>query len=329
MKVRICSYVNPDWAIPYSKSIAWALIELGVTDSVEIQNASQEMKKGTPIESGDYDLSFFMSGRKSIDTTQWKDRVKIYMQLEQLINCRINDRYTVGNGFDYICEPFAANMFLAGSRNADDRVFYCPIGYAPTWERQKFRRPKPARTRKDIDVLSWGAMTPGRINQFQFLKENGVNVIYGSDFYDDRLYEYIARAKIILWLQHKNCRDYAQLHCLPAQAQGEFVMVQNAEHFGLFEPDVSFITFTDKHDLLEKIKYYLKHEDEREKFAANAYEHLRSIPYTDSLAGPVCNFLNHIIEPKRFKKKYRKRLKLDGQHPDQIVQSSSPSGTSS
>lgn len=326
MKVRICSYVNPDWAIPYAKSLEWALIELGVTDSVTIQAASIEMEKGTPIESGDYDLSFFMSARKSISTVGWKDKIKVYMQLEQLTNCRANDRYTIGNGFDYICEPFAANMLIKHNNN---NLFYCPIGYAPTWERPKLRRPKPSRTRKEIDVLFWGGLTPGRINQLQFLKENGVSVFYSSNLYGDELYDYISKSKIILWLQHRNCIDYAQLHCLPAQAQGEFVMVQNAGDYGLFEPDKSFVIFTNKEDLLEKIKYYLKREDKREEFAANAYDHLRTIPYTDSLAGPLCNFLNHIIEPKRFKKKSKKRLKLDGQHPDQTVQSSSPSGASS
>jgi len=300
MKVRACIYVNSKWSIPYIKSLEYSLIELEVTDKIDI--------KLPPIYSDkSYDLSFFVLGRKSINIDGWNDKCKVLLQIEQLINCRMNGGYHIGNAFDFILEPFHANMFLRGTEN----VYYCPIGYAPTWERPK------KKVKKDIDVLFWGGLNPTRVAQLKYLKDNGIKVHYSNELYGDELYNYISRSKIIIWLTHSSQIDYAQMHCLPAQAQGEFVMVQglitflknpkkgtytrlnSVVDYGLFEPDVSFVVFADQKDLLEKVKYYLKNEYERKEFAKKAYDHLISIPYSDSLKEVICNFSNHIIEQKK------------------------------
>ena len=76
-------------------------------------------------------------------------------------------------------------------------------------------------------------------------------------------------------------------------------MVENTPDYGLFEPDVNFVVFNNRDDLLEKVKYYISHEKERKEFAKNAYKHLKTIPYTNSLAGPMCTVLNYIIGKKK------------------------------
>jgi hypothetical protein len=261
-----------------------SLAELGVTDKIDIELA--------PVSPNpNYDLSFFISGRKSISVADWSDKCKVLLQVEQLINCREDGGYHVGNTFDFILEPFKANTTLRGV--IPERIFYCPIGYSPSWE-----RPMPV-VEKDIDVLFWGQINPARESMFQYFKDADVNIVYSSNLYGDKLYDHISRSKIILWSKHSNCIDYAQLHCLPAQAQREFVLVERSVDYGVFEPDVNFIVFGDREDCLTKIKYYLKHEKERQEFAERAYQNLITKSYTDSLTGPVCNFLNHIIEQKK------------------------------
>ena len=51
---------------------------------------------------------------------------------------------------------------------------------------------------------------------------------------------------------------------------------ENFETARLFEPFVDYVPFRNTNDLIEKIEYYLKYEDEREKIARNgsqkAYE---------------------------------------------------------
>ena len=295
MKVRGCIYVNPKWATLYLKSIEYVLVEMGITDKMDIEVAFDAPIYGNE----EYDLSFFVSGRKTISVKDWSDKCKIFCQLEQLMNCRADGGYHVANGFDFILEIFRENMKLRGTQ----KVWYCPIGYTPTWERPKFRRPKPSRTRKDIDVLFWGN-TSIREKSLDFLKDNGINVEYSSNLYGDELYECISHSKIIIWLKHTNCIDYAQLHCLPAQ--GEFVLVEKSGDYGLFVPGLDFEIFEDRDDLLKKINYYLEHEKEREEFAKNAYKHLITIPYSKSLQGVICNFLIHIIEQKKLLKKSEK-----------------------
>ncbi len=285
LNVRACIFVSPSWGIPYIKSLERSLIDLNITDKIDIEIA--------PVSPNpNYDLSFFVSGRKSISVEDWPDECKVLLQVEQLINCRANGGYHIGNSFDFILETFKANTKLRGAK--PDRVFYCPIGYSPSWERSDTRF-----FEKDIDVLFWGQINPARVRIFQYIKNAGINIVYSSSLHGDRLYNHIARAKIIIWTKHSNCIDYAQLHCLPAQAQKEFVMAERSQDYGLFVPDVSFIVFDTKEDCLKKIKYYLKHEKERVDFAERAYQHLITIPYTNSLEGPVCNFLNHITEQKK------------------------------
>jgi len=282
MKVRVCIYVNREWAIPYVKSLEHSLIKLGITDHIDIPLP--------PYSSDSRYISFFIIGRKSVNIDQWEDKCKILIQLEQLINCRVAGAYHVGNAFDLILEPFIANTKLRG---AGKRVEYCPIGYSPSWSRHV------DKTEKDFDVLFWGQMNSARKKIYNYLKDNGINAVFSNNLYDDRLYEHIARSKIIVWFKHSNCIDYAQLHCLPAQAQKEFVMVESSLDYGLFLPNVDFIIFNNHINCLTKIKYYLKNEQERIEFADKAYEHLKTIPYAESLRGPLCNFLNHITDQKK------------------------------
>ena len=36
MKVRICVYVNPLWGVPFAEALEHSLIELGITNKVDI-----------------------------------------------------------------------------------------------------------------------------------------------------------------------------------------------------------------------------------------------------------------------------------------------------
>jgi len=281
MKVRACVYVNPLWGVPFIKALEHSLIELGVTDHVDI--CLSERFYGTALYSDvTYDMTFFVCGRKLVSAKGWDDKIKILLQVEQLTTCRANGEYIETKGFDYIFEWFKENTKLKNTKN----VIYCPFGYSPVFERPK------KGLKKDIDVFSWGVMQPGRIKFLEYLKDNGINVFYSKKTISDAdLYDYIERSKMSIWIKHKKAPDYSQIHCIPAAAQKEFYMIEKSNNYDKFTPGEDFMVVADRVDALEKIRYYLKNEDERNELAEKYYKSVVKKTYTSSVENALRRIL--------------------------------------
>ncbi|MDD5688010.1 MAG: glycosyltransferase [Elusimicrobia bacterium] len=147
---------------------------------------------------------------------------------------------------------------------------------------------------KEIDVSFIGQLKGkvGRLEYINYLLENGINIKifgYGSSvglITIEKKTEILNRSKINLVLtgvteetmltkNHKINRRKKQIkaNIFEAAFCGGFVLSEYAYGIeNLFEVGKEIVIFRDKEELLEKVRYYLKHEEEREKIAKKGYE---------------------------------------------------------
>lgn len=85
-------------------------------------------------------------------------------------------------------------------------------------------------------------------------------------------------SKINVNITLKSIKTGIPFRVIDIMAAGGFVITNYQEDmFRHFEPDVDFVYYTDEDDLLEKIDYYLKHDDERKKIAQNGHDRVRKL----------------------------------------------------
>lgn len=180
---------------------------------------------------------------------------------------------------------------------------------------------------KDIDVSFVGSLDQrqGRRDYVKYLSDNGINIqTFGYDspggkITDEKKIEIINRSKINLDLcgqiiekgltrKHQINKRKKQIigKCFEAATCGSFALAEYApllEHFFEIEKEngKEIDVFKTKEELLEKVRYYLKNEEERENIAKRGYQ--RSIKeYDVKLAVPD---LIAKIDGFRKKKVYR------------------------
>jgi spore maturation protein CgeB len=152
----------------------------------------------------------------------------------------------------------------------------------------------PHPLRRDIDVSFIGgfhSVLPQRKRYINFLLENGVkvetwgiNTVNGTVSTEKKIDIY-NRSKINLDFSGLGSKTFLtrgqEIHRIKKHPKGRvleialtksFLLAENApgyEHY--LEPGKEIAVFNGETDLLEKIKYYLAHPQEREKIAHNAY----------------------------------------------------------
>ena len=147
----------------------------------------------------------------------------------------------------------------------------------------------------DIDVMTYGTLYPYRCRMLQVLADNGINLrLYGVKphrFYDGKLDKYfqnkylIGREKAQYLYGSKivfNQMHYAEIESV----NNRFFEVNGAGAFQLsdYRPilktllpiDPSLVSFRSIDEGLEKIKYYLTHDQERKEIAETIYHHFIS-----------------------------------------------------
>ncbi len=140
-----------------------------------------------------------------------------------------------------------------------------------------FNNPKMAR---DLSVVFFGSYGPGREERqevLQYLLDNGIALHFGGseggDHYTTEKYaEGYKRAKIAISFSQArgmnvvNARPFEVMNC------GALLLEQKSPELAkLYEEGVDYDVWTDKVDLLEKIRYYLSHEQERSTIACNGH----------------------------------------------------------
>jgi hypothetical protein len=150
---------------------------------------------------------------------------------------------------------------------------------------------KPLSLEKKYDVTFIGTPKKDRKEFIQFLIDNGVDInlfgwgwekypslkkFYKGPLSSEELVKISCQSKINLCFT-KNYQGEPHLKGRVFEIGGckSFVLVEDSPRFlNFFKKEKEIVMFKDKEDLLEKIKYYLKHEKEREKIAENAYKRI-------------------------------------------------------
>ena len=83
-------------------------------------------------------------------------------------------------------------------------------------------------------------------------------------------------SKINLNITLRSIRTGIPLRAFEIMGSGGFLLTNYQEdYFDYFEPGVDFAFYDSYDDLLEKVEYYLTHEDERQRIARNGYEKVK------------------------------------------------------
>lgn len=96
------------------------------------------------------------------------------------------------------------------------------------------------------------------------------------DYYDDMPYVFM-NSKVNLNITLRSIKTGIPLRAMDIMGNGGFLLTNYQEElFEYFEPDKDFVYYEDYEDLLDKMEYYLAHDDERRQIAANGCAKVRS-----------------------------------------------------
>ena len=149
------------------------------------------------------------------------------------------------------------------------------------------------------DVVFVGSFEKERFESIKYLADNGININvwgYGWDFIGKKypnivykggeiFYEEFAKAftcsKISLNFLRKINRDLHTSRSIEIPACKGFMLAERTdEHKELFTEDKEAVYFSGNKELLEKVSYYLSHDDERNKIADAGYQRCINSGYT-------------------------------------------------
>jgi hypothetical protein len=141
---------------------------------------------------------------------------------------------------------------------------------------------KPAHI-KDIDVSFMGQIDDYRsyrANSIKYLRKSGINGFFSTE---DRSAQVshedyasvMGRSKMVINFSQSVDGHQSKGRVMEAIRSGALLLEsENNQTSELFIPGKHYISFSDEHDLLEKVQYYLIHEDKRAKIARAARSYL-------------------------------------------------------
>jgi glycosyltransferase involved in cell wall biosynthesis len=165
------------------------------------------------------------------------------------------------------------------------RVIFVPFGYKPTVHYPEKPAAPEEHTRFDSDVVFIGGCDADRVPYFEALVKGLPNLrlhLYGG--YWDRhslLRRYyrgfalgrhyrlaLGAAKIALNLVRRANRDRHVMRSFEIPACGAFMLAERTEeHLEWFEEGKEAAYFDSPDELVEKVRYYLSRDDERQRIA--------------------------------------------------------------
>jgi len=159
-----------------------------------------------------------------------------------------------------------------------------PEKYLSMWTPQDSRRYCNPGLKQDIDVSFTGTMAgyPDRVAGIRALRLSGIDVCQVGGHREHRLsvYEYARmhmRSKIALnFCYHPNGGAQVKGRVFEVLLCGSMLLeAENAETAKFFVPMIDYVPFSNEKDLVDKVKYYLAHDDEREEIAANGHKKIQ------------------------------------------------------
>ena len=116
------------------------------------------------------------------------------------------------------------------------------------------------------------------------------------DYYNEMPYAF-RNSKINLNITLRSIRTGVPLRAFDVMGSGGFLLTNYQEELlEYFEPDKEFVYYTDYDDLMEKVNYYLGHEEERKQIAVNG---CRRVCNQHNMELRVQNVLDIVVGEKR------------------------------
>ncbi len=129
---------------------------------------------------------------------------------------------------------------------------------------------------RDIDVIFYGSYGLGREERqraLQYLLDNGIKLIVGGSegrdhFSTEDYANGFKRAKIAISFSRAHGMNVVNARPFEAMSCGAMLLEQESPQLALmYEKDVEYKEWINEVDLLEKVQYYLAHEEERKSIA--------------------------------------------------------------
>lgn len=140
--------------------------------------------------------------------------------------------------------------------------------------------------KRDIDVAFFGQVSSYRNirkSYLDFLLENNVSLYYSAYGKDQqcsnqKYHEVLSRAKIGINFSMSVDRHQLKARVFEILQAGSLLLEQRNEQTAYyFKENVDYVAFASERELLEKIKYYLAHEDERREIAESGHRKARRL----------------------------------------------------
>lgn len=158
---------------------------------------------------------------------------------------------------------------------------------------------KKTNKSRDIEISYVGSSKYERMKVIKYLRENGVSVYCAGGEREQHLSknEYadlLQRSKITLSFSRSSFSHVTNARTFEATSCGALVMEQvGIETAKLFEPFVDYVPFYSKNDLLKKVRYYLKNENELMQIAASGYSKYQAMYTADRFWSLVFDYLSN------------------------------------
>lgn len=162
------------------------------------------------------------------------------------------------------CTAYSGNLFAKVEPTAEDRARYdCNVVFVGHCEPHYVRTVRVAAEAVD-GVCVWGRWS--RAARFRpWLRR----VWRGDRAWGTEYVKALKCAKIGLGLLTRLAPDKATTRSMEIPAAGTFMLAERTdEHLELYEEDHEAVFFDSPDELCDKLRYYLAHDDERERIAA-------------------------------------------------------------
>lgn len=116
---------------------------------------------------------------------------------------------------------------------------------------------------------------------------------YGGEKWGLEMYEIYSRSKIVINRHGEIAQNYSNnMRLFESTGVGALLMTENSLNIkDYFEPGKECVTYENEQDLLDKIDYYLNHEDERKAIAKAGQKRTLECYTYEKLLKPVVDFL--------------------------------------
>lgn len=149
-------------------------------------------------------------------------------------------------------------------------VIFTGTPYGGDYKPNKFNLLRAIQEKHDLHVFG---------NDLVGWKTLGINNLHDAIF-DKKLSETLGQVKIVIAISNIQCEGYWSIRTSQAMMCGAFVLVRYTPQMEKELKD-NVVYFRDIPDCLEKIDYYLEHEEERNQIAQRGYEYAQKYLTTE------------------------------------------------